>query len=271
MANEKKYSGLTKKSVEIPPYSTATIEYNETLPNYYRVQNRGTNRIFCGTSHMPTADRYDFVVGGEKVKLYGEPFNRNNLYILNPSGSTVGVTVVSFAAEFDPTTLALADLELDFSASSLETSTVITGFNSALPQGSNKIGSVDVGNFPSDYAKAGNQKDYTALINTIITSLSSLVKPVKTVADFSEKTVDSAGYEKVVADGTRFTAINFLSNDSDVQIFVTLSQDGYSDETIRLEPKEVLQNISCYCNAIRVYCDEGNTAIVRMVIEIREV
>lgn len=187
MSDSRKYSGLTKQVINVPPYSVATLEYSDTIPNYYRVQNSGDSKIFCGTSHIPTADRYDFAVNAGRIKLYGEPFRKTNLFIYNPAGSQATVTVVSFFAEFDPATLALSDLEIDLSDTVLETSTVISSFNSPLPQGSNKLGVVGVDNFPMDYAKERNQKDYTEILGDILNAVGNSGGGGATITDYAKE------------------------------------------------------------------------------------
>lgn len=226
MASNLKYSGLEKKSITIPAYSMATIEYNETLPNYYRVQNRGKTRLFCGTSHIPTANNYDFSVGGEKVKMYGEPFRKNNLYIFNPSAENIGVTVVSFAAEFDPSTLALCDLELDFSNTALETSAVISGFSSPLPTGSNKIGMVSVENFADILDSLKKDREVT----TVFAS-----------AGFTELTTN---------EDNRICELIFFSNDDTEDItFTVTNADGLNIPFV-IKAGEVLNNVKMWATKI---------------------
>ena len=143
MADKKTYTGLSKNYATVPAFSITTIEYLDTKPNYFRVQNRGTTEIYCSTNNMPTTKHYDFAVAGKKMKMFAEPYNRTRLYIFNPSGTDVEVAVLSFQAEFDPLALAMSEIEIEV-PSSFETSSVINSFNAPLPTGNNKIGKVEV-------------------------------------------------------------------------------------------------------------------------------
>ena len=145
MADKKTYTGLSKNYATVPAFSITTIDYLDTKPNYFRVQNRGTTEIYCSTNNMPTAKHYDFAVAGKKMKMFAEPYNRTRLYIFNPSGSDVEVAVLSFQAEFEPLTLALSEIEVEM-PKDFESSMAITSFNAPLPSGNNKIGKVEVTN-----------------------------------------------------------------------------------------------------------------------------
>ena len=143
MTDKKTYTGLSKNYATVPAFSITTIDYLDTKPNYFRVQNRGTTELYCSTNNMPTTKHYDFAVAGNKMKMFAEPYNRTRLYIFNPSGSDVEVAVLSFQAEFDPLALALSEIEIEV-PSNFETSSVINSFNTSLPTGNNKIGKVEV-------------------------------------------------------------------------------------------------------------------------------
>ena len=138
------YSGFTKNNVKVPAFGTATVEYADVSPNYFRVQNVGSSVILAGTSVMPSKNRYDFAIGGESVKMYAEPNKRSRLYLLNQSGSDVECVVVAFEAPFDPMILALSEVSLSLDTSSITISQEISGFNASLPAGTNHIGSVNI-------------------------------------------------------------------------------------------------------------------------------
>lgn len=138
-----------RRRVTIPAYGVLTMDYTAKRPNYYRVQNLGDTSIYGGTMNIPSPENHDFTVGANKVKMHAEPFARDSLYLYNPGGSPVEVVVLSFAAAFDPVTLAMTEMEIDLSGTVLEARTVISGFNSPLPSGSNLLGKVQVSN-PTD-------------------------------------------------------------------------------------------------------------------------
>lgn len=137
-----------RRRVTIPAYGVLTMDYTAKRPNYYRVQNLGDTNIYGGTMNIPSPENHDFTVGAGKLKMHAEPFARDSLYLYNPSGSPVEVVVLSFAAAFDPVTLAMTEMEIDLSGTVLEANMVVSGFNSPLPAGSNNIGKVQVSNLP---------------------------------------------------------------------------------------------------------------------------
>lgn len=151
------YSGFTKNNVKIPAFGTATVEYTDVTPNYFRVQNMGTSVILGATSIMPSKRRYDFAISGEAVKMYAEPNKRSRLYLLNQSGTDVECVVVAFEAPFDPMILALSEVSLSLDTSTLPISQEISGFNASLPAGTNNIGSVNIeSSLPSGENKIGS-------------------------------------------------------------------------------------------------------------------
>ena len=170
MADKKTYTGLSKNYATVPAFSITTIDYLDTKPNYFRVQNRGTTEIYCSTNNMPTTKHYDFAVAGKKMKMFAEPYNRTRLYIFNPSGSDVEVAVLSFQAEFEPLTLALSEIEVEM-PKDFESSMAITSFNAPLPTGNNKIGKVEVTNAPA----AADITSIKTNTNSILSMLGNLM------------------------------------------------------------------------------------------------
>ena len=181
MAVNKKFNNLSRKQVVVPAFSVATVEYNDSMPNYYRIMNMGESKLYCSTAYIPSPKRYDFAIPAQRGKLYTEPSIRNNLYICNPSGSDIEVVVVAFEAEFEPATLAMSDMEFDVAGQTMETRTVIDSFNAELPQGNNNIGSVGInGALPAGTNNIGkvtveNQKDYSAALADILTALNTII------------------------------------------------------------------------------------------------
>ena len=186
MADKKTYTGLSKNYATVPAFSITTIDYLDTKPNYFRVQNRGTTELYCSTNNMPTTKHYDFAVAGKKMKMFAEPYNRTRLYIFNPSGSDVEVAVLSFQAEFEPLTLALSEIEVEM-PKEFETSMAITSFNAPLPTGNNKIGKVEVTNGvpaadvtvlkENTQVTAENTASTKTLSQTIVNLLGELLSP----------------------------------------------------------------------------------------------
>ena len=150
------FSSMRKDQVKVPAYGYATIQYADSFPNYFRVQNAGKAKVLCGTAVIPSPGRYDFQAPPEGLQMYAEPNKRSRLYLYNPSGTACECTVLAFEAPFDPLALALGGMEVRINTEGLSISTEITAFDSPLPAGSNKIGNVGVtGSLPAGTNEIG--------------------------------------------------------------------------------------------------------------------
>ena len=253
-------SGFVEISFELKAYETKTVDFLDVQPNYYRVQNMGTSKLYCGVSKMPTTEDYDFVVKPEGLKLYAEPFKRGFLYLYNPSGSPTRGKIVAFAAEFDPLSLALSDIEIDMSDIALTTVTAIDEFRAPLPAGTNNIGKMQVSNFPTDYAKAANQHNYTTTISNILDKISGVLNSCRKYARSKSGNASTAGttYNAV---GT-ICEIAFCSNDGVSDITLTLTESNGTENSVVIKGGEVLNNIPCSLSSIKV---AGNAVAFRLV------
>ena len=246
MADKIAYSALQKKIAAVPAYSVLTLDYLDTQPNYFRVQNNGNAKIYCGTAHIPNENNYDFAVPKEGLKMFAEPFDRAKLYIYNPSGTDITVSVLSFKAAFDPLTLALSDFNIDMSGVSIESASVISGFETALPSGNNNIGKVDVVTLPAlptgsnhiGEVDVGNLKDYATHLANILAAVNN----VKTAVDSIEITSGGAsGESNLVFHSIEGTAKSSAEDIFDMVGSVNIhkihyiANDGESDITVSLK------------------------------------
>lgn len=247
--DKKSYTGLTKQTVKVAPFSTLRIDYNDTKPNYYRVQNTGDSVVYCGTSHMPTAKNYDFLCNAQSMKMYAEPFNRTALYIYNPSGNEVNIVVLSFSAEFDPLTLALSEINLDLSATDIEVSTAISNFNTPLPSGSNTIGKVNLVEASSIEEKidaiktAINDKSFTADIAGDVTATIDNSDVVNSLTDFKDDLI-------TVVDSISTEVSRFRTFHSQIKGLFTPNDGTASEAVIYLKIKELSEKLDTVAQAI---------------------
>lgn len=238
------YSGFTKNNVKVPAYGTATVQYADVTPNYFRVQNMGTSVILAGTSIMPSKKRYDFAIGGESIKMYAEPHKRSRLYLLNQSGTDIDCVVVAFEAPFDPLILALSEVSLSLDTSSITISQEISGFNASLPAGTNNIGKVEV----------SNQKDYTNTLSNILNRVhlpyieASRKETMHTYTQ--EGTATTTGTTITPQNGRFFRKINFISNDGTTDL-TFIYTDKNATKSITIKAGEVLNDLDCYFTQIK--------------------
>lgn len=267
MADKKTYTALSKNYATVPAFSITTIDYLDTKPNYFRVQNRGTTEVYCSTNNMPTTKHYDFAVPGKKMKMFAEPYNRTRLYIFNPSGTDVEVAVLSFQAEFDPLTLALSEIEVEV-PSNFEVSTAITSFNAPLPTGNNKIGKVEVTNGvtaadvtalkENTQATAKN----TASTKTISQTIANLLKDGFSPTSYQSQTISfekKDQNEEILLIGMKTASsstpciIQMLTNDGtgDLMLKMKASLD-VSETTMTLKPGESISDLRLNAKFIAV-------------------
>lgn len=248
MSNAKQtMTNFNRQVVTVPAYDVATVDFMGVFPNYFRVQNSGSAAVYCSPNNIPTKNRYDFSVSGGGLSMYAEPNVKSKLHIYNPNGSPVNCTVITFAAEFDPAILALSNIEVDM-PTSIESSNIIGGFSASLPMGTNKIGKVDVDNFPADYAKEANQKDYTATLTEILNALGGVsgggsgggssawdANGVQDVISALENVASQNGFKLLNTNGVATSggySVDHTQNN--VRKIITLSNDGEEAITITL-------------------------------------
>lgn len=276
----KRISGLNKKSIWVDAYSVGTVEYYDIRPNYFRVQNLGDMNILCSTSSIPNKDRYDFLAPASGAKMYTEPTNRDRLYIFNPSGSPIQAVVLAFEAEFDPLTLALAEISLDIGAANLEASNVIAGFDTSLPSGTNVIGKVILNeSLPAGSQKIGsvdvaNQKDYTSNLTAILNAIGNIKLEVDDSGSTSTPaavnyecigegiTVENAG-TTVDLSSHNVVKVNFLSNDGTESIRVTITQKYGDPFWFELKAGEVINDLEVPANTLEF---RGDDVPVRYIV-----
>lgn len=263
----KNISGFTTTPVTVPAYSVATLDFDDSKPNYFRVSNSGGGTIYGSTTRMPTANSFDFSVPGNSNKMFAEPFNRNHLYLFNGSGSPVNVVVLSFAADFDPLTLAFGDISVDMGNVSMGAITV-QAFNSALPTGNNKIGKVDVSSLPALPAGGNNIGSINvdklpalpagtnnigsvtvAEMAEILAAVKQTAKASKVLSRMGQDTATTSGVTYSAGDNYRISEVDFVSNDGETDISMTVTEIDGTANSMTIKAGEVM---AFRCNAASI-------------------
>ena len=289
MSDIKSYSALSRRVVDVAPFNVMTVDYVDTKPNYFRVQNTGGTAIYCSASKVPSTQDYDFMVKADSMKCHAEPFNKTRFYIYNPSGSTIRVIITSFEAEFDPLAMVLGNIEVDM-PSTIESNTAISAFKSALPAGSNKIGKVDLTNDATyiaaleaiktaienqqinldadsiqlnvkDYsevlgsiltaAEASATVDYSAKLDNILAKIGDNSKPATRFGSGSTNSTIAAGT------GKKISELVFFSNDSEVDMSLTLTDGDSTTTAVAIKAGEVLNNVPMWATSIAITANGG--------------
>lgn len=119
-------SSWRKDEVTIESHETCTINFRDTMPNVFIIQNANAATLRVGISNLPRSNAYEFSVDKNTTEVVGRPIGTNNLYILNDSSVKVKILVFSIEKDFDPQIL--KNMSVSVESGNLETSSVISGF-----------------------------------------------------------------------------------------------------------------------------------------------
>ena len=214
-------SNLSKDKYTIKAQSTQTISFMGANPNYYRVTNGGSTPLYLGVSMMPTEHFCDQKIPPATTKVFVDAYGHEEIYIYNPSITDANIVITSFSADFNPTVLALSDIGQDFS--SIEFSGEVDA------SGDLKTLITNIKN---------NSANNSTTLDTILSELELIKESVTTLKEIP----CTKWYKGTNTDAeNKYTMqyIELLSNDSDTDLFVTISSTG----NITLKPGEVLNKI----------------------------
>lgn len=94
-----------KKTVTISPHAVETINYKDSTPNIFVVQNSNDAVLKISIDSIPRSDSYEFKVETNTTESIGRPTTTRYLYILNDSSINAKITVFSMKGNFDPAIL----------------------------------------------------------------------------------------------------------------------------------------------------------------------
>lgn len=129
----------------IEPNEVYALDFMQTNPNMFMLQNPNPSPVRIGITRIPTANKYEFSVGANTSDTFGRPVGTGRLFLYNPSSAnSLSITVYSNEMNFDMTVLKGINVELG--NVNVESSNVIGGFGDGvkLPSGDNHIGRVSL-------------------------------------------------------------------------------------------------------------------------------
>ena len=172
-------TGILRQTFTVPARTIKTIDFKDKQPNYFHIQNIGNDVIYFSVHGMPTASYYDMKIDGGSIGTFTDTYQQPEAFIYNPSTEDVNVIMLSFSAPFDPAVLAQANKQITIGGT-IETDGVIKGFQTPLPSGSNKIGSVGIsGALPTGSNKIGKVE----MTGTEFSNLAAKVSDIRTKLD----------------------------------------------------------------------------------------
>ena len=236
------FTGYRNNPYTVEKSSVLTIDFYDSEPTFFRIQNFGTQTLYCSCHRMPTLTMYDFKIEPGTANIWVEPVRQSKLHIYNPGAVDVNCKVMSLYTPFEASALAMSGLKIELDTSNLELSSKITSITTPLPSGSNKIGSVGLsGAIPAGTNKIGsvdvaNLIDYTAALNEI-NDLLHMNVPLNLYCD--ENTNVSG---QTVVNGMSYCHIHILSNDGNTDMILTFQDSKQNTSSFTLKAGETIQD-----------------------------
>ena len=138
----KNLSSWREDILNIKGGEVVTLDFNDTTPNMFVVQNPNPVSLKISISSYPRTDSYEYKVDGNMTETMGRPISTNKIHILNDGSTDAVVRVYSINDTFD--VQILKNMTVALNNATVETDGLIRGFSSgvSLPSGSNSIGNV---------------------------------------------------------------------------------------------------------------------------------
>lgn len=293
-------SSWRKDEVTIEAHETCTINFRDTMPNVFIIQNANAATLKVGISNLPRSNAYEFSVEKNTTEVVGRPIGTNNLYILNDSSVKVKILVFSIEKEFDPQILKNMSVSID--AGTIETSSVISGFadgvtlpvtspaivdaitalNALIVTSNNNQQDIlsSLANFKGVHMAALNQRveanvkesTYTTKSNSILTKLDALIAgqtqdPTGTAYDATlsvgQKVFDLASkttYWDLSTDGITMKKINFIRCIAGTVKVYLNKQDGDSTWESNMIELQAGDSINDFVGEVTNLVLQGTTA-----------
>lgn len=139
------YSSWREQDINIEPYTLGTMDFLQTNPNIFVIQNPNNASVKVGISKIPTAERYEFQIEKNTTESVGRPIGTHQIYFYNDSSNEISLKVYSLESDFDLSIL--NNLAINLEHLSIESGNMkLDGFAEgvSLPGGSNEIGRVSL-------------------------------------------------------------------------------------------------------------------------------
>lgn len=121
----REYSTWRKHDIVIDPHEVYALNFTDSMPNIFVVNNPNTATLKIGISSIPRVDSYEFKVEYNTTETFGRPFGSAVIYILNDSSVPVKITLFSIEKDFDPALL--KNMNVSLAGYTLESSSTIDG------------------------------------------------------------------------------------------------------------------------------------------------
>lgn len=232
-------SSWRKHDITIESHEVYTLNFRDTLPNIFVVNNPNLATLKISASSIPRNDSYEFKIEYNTTETVGRPIGTNNLYILNDSSVKIKITVFSIEKEFDPAILKNMNVSLD--GYTIESSSEISGVKAGVE--------IPVRNNNTD-ANIVN-------MSTVLNGFDSVVYPA--ILEKLQALID----KKVVMDGSNMTLNGVQTDLSTVHsnLSTLITKLGGLDKLVK--PADISDLIS-NTSLIKLYMTDIETTINKL-------
>lgn len=252
------------QQVNISGHGLKTINFSDTTPNMFMVQNPSAATLHIGISNIPTADSYEFRVNPNSSKTFGRPIQTTELFLLNMSNADITINLYSVLDVFDLGLMQDSTVTIEEGAlKEIKGDGLVKGFapGVGLPYGVNYLGKVDIDHV-SDFGDTA--KDYlSGLTAQLVDSMTNGFSEIKTILSnlnsgggsatqtnkfFKSVTITARGSNALIPNDMReygYNHIEYIANNSNIPWRIGIyGSDPYNTAEIWLQPGDSLQNIS---------------------------
>ena len=228
----KDISSWRKHDLTIKPHEVYTLNFRDTLPNIFVVNNANMATLKIGISSIPRVDSYEFKVEYNTNETLGRPIGTNNIYILNDSSVTVKIVVFSIEKEFDP--VILKNMNISLYDQVIESSSEISGVKDGIKL---PVTNDDINLMLSRYT------------NPDIVSLFELLTELKSIA---------GNMTNMISNNTNLNSIVEAINNKEI----VLSGDGITLNGVATDMTQTNSLLSQVANAVKSQdCNENDTLL----------
>lgn len=269
----KNIASWRQEEINLSGNALRTMYFADTTPNMFYLQNPNDVPLLVGITRTPTETSYEYRVEPNTSRTFGRPIPTSNLYILNPSNKAVTISLFSVNDVFDISILQSQSLNVS-DIEGMAYDGIIKGFSSgvSLPSGTNTLGKVVIS---EAIPKGSNNIGIVSLTNEVtgfISGIHDLLNEVKTgVIESNKKLVDFLFYERenvsasvsIDFNNEPFLPnyINFISNDDDTDILVTITFVNGSSKMFTLAHGDIFGDIKADIVGITVAPKNDTSAI----------
>lgn len=212
----KNLSSWREHSISIAPKSVGELDFKDTFPNMFVIQNPNDCIVYIGISKTPTEDSYEFRVGNNSNDCFGRPTGTKKVMFYNSCEREIFLKVFSVYDVFN--LLVLKNMSALIESATVVTDGIVKGFsdNTALPSGDNIIGKIIP--YGEDWkellSNVGGLNEKTMDSEQLQKMLTAIESKLKFLYDFSNQYKQVYNSERVIHAGGSINTSGSIFSDT---------------------------------------------------------